>query len=459
MNHPSEQILELYLLNDDSVIPHRLEIEEHLKMCSQCRDLYEEIRTYYQLLEEGPKQLSSAKESSFGIIVQTRQRQGILIHHSGKLPQRFWNYAKRRPFVTSAWTFVLGLFLYTGINSYNRISEENPANYRFNEANNMLEIFNANDEILWSTPIQSAESYNRIKSGKGIEHVDLRDLDGDRKNEIITSLDLTFDNNFRTLRVFRPNKQILFSIDTLAPSIMQFRNIPYVKQFYSTGFKTVIVNNEINIILLGNNGRSPQFVARIDKNGKILGRYWHFGQIGLIETMDVDNDGDEELVLFGMNDTPFPEITYSVMIVLDPEMITGDAESSASRGFGFPAASYERIYLKFPRSDLDIALQSQTITDNLQKTGNVISIYLKTQELRTDNYNFEYSFLNGVQLVSVKGSDPCARIYEQFKKEGLVHGTYGDSLFDQIKKSVLYFNGEGWQSNIYFMNRIDHSKQ
>ena len=80
------------------------------------------------------------------------------------------------------------------------------------------------------------------------------------------------------------------------------------------------------------------------------------------------------------------------------------------------------------------------------KEGNVLSVYLRTNEWKSGVYNFEYSFLNGIDLVSVKGSDPCARIYDQLKKDGLVGGTYGDSLFGTLKRSVTYFNGTDWQN-------------
>lgn len=446
MNHVSEQILELYLLNGTENAEQRVGIEDHLKVCAQCRDLFTEMQSYYQLLEHGPKQLSSVNESSFGIVVRSDERNGMFVPVPRSLPQRLWRYAKRRPVVASAWSFVLMFFMYTGIEPFMRKQDDNPMNYRFNEANNMMEVFNANDEILWSTPIHSASAYNSVKDRRGVQYVDLRDLDGDKKNEIITSLDLTFEKSFRTLRVFRSDKSEMFSLDTLAPQKINFRSIEYQKQFYSVGFKTVMVNGKTNIFLLSNNGRSPQFIARIDHLGKIIGRYWHYGQIGMMEAMDVDHDGNEEIIVLGMNDTPFPDITYGVMAVLDPSKIIGDTESKACRGFGFPAAECERYYLRFPRSDVDSALKSQSVPEILMKEGNVLSVYLRTNEWKNGVYNFEYSFLNGIDLVSVKGSDPCARIYDQLKKDGLVHGTYGDSLFEGLKRSVSYFDGTDWQT-------------
>lgn len=452
MNHLSEHTLERYLLDDGSIDSQRQSIEDHLKVCSQCSDAFREIRSYYDLLEQTPKQLEAGNESSFGIVVQSPIRSGISIHDSRSLPQRLWQFAKRRPVVASAWSFVLMFFMYSGIEPYVRKLDDNPANYRYNEANNMMELFNSRDEMLWSVPINSAASFNAIKSRRGVEYVELRDLDGDKKNEIITSLDLTFEKNFRTLRVYRSDRSEMFSLDTLAPQKIQFRSIEYQKQFFSVGFKTVNVNGKTNIFMLSNNGRSPQFIARIDHQGKIIGRYWHYGQIGMIEAMDVDRDGDEEIVVLGMNDTPFPDITFGVMAVLDPAKIVGDTESKATRGFGFPVSECEIMIVRFPRSDVDIALQSQSVPDILLKEGNVLSIYLRTNELKTGVYNFEYSFLNGIDLVSVKGSDPCARIYDQLKKDGLVQKSYGDSLFEELKRSVTYFNGTDWQNKKIFLN-------
>jgi hypothetical protein len=452
MNHLSEHTLERYLFDDGSIDSQRQSIEDHLNVCSQCSDAFREIRSYYDLLEQTPKQLEAGNESSFGIVVQSPIRSGISIHDSRSLPQRLWQFAKRRPVVASAWSFVLMFFMYSGIEPYVRKLDDNPVNYRYNEANNMMELFNSRDEMLWSVPINSAASFNAIKSRRGVEYVELRDLDGDKKNEIITSLDLTFEKNFRTLRVYRSDRSEMFSLDTLAPQKIQFRSIEYQKQFFSVGFKTVNVNGKTNIFMLSNNGRSPQFIARIDHQGKIIGRYWHYGQIGMIEAMDVDRDGDEEIVVLGMNDTPFPDITFGVMAVLDPAKIVGNTESKATRGFGFPVSECEIMIVRFPRSDVDIALQSQSVPDILLKEGNVLSIYLRTNELKTGVYNFEYSFLNGIDLVSVKGSDPCARIYDQLKKDGLVHKSYGDSLFEELKRSVTYFNGTDWQNKKIFLN-------
>jgi predicted anti-sigma-YlaC factor YlaD len=115
MNHVSEQILELYLLNGTESAEQRIGIEDHLKVCAQCRDLFTEMQSYYQLLEHGPKQLSPVNESSFGIVVRSEERNEMFVPYSRSLPQRLWRYAKRRPVVASAWSFVLMFFMYTGI--------------------------------------------------------------------------------------------------------------------------------------------------------------------------------------------------------------------------------------------------------------------------------------------------------------------------------------------------------
>ncbi len=36
------------------------------------------------------------------------------------------------------------------------------------------------------------------------------------------------------------------------------------------------------LVSVSNIGRSPFFLARIDKNNKIVGEYWHFGQLDFI---------------------------------------------------------------------------------------------------------------------------------------------------------------------------------
>ena len=460
MKHYSEQEIELFAFNSETVVSQREAFDRHVLECASCRELYTEIVQFYASANEGTRQLEGEKENGTLIATPSFIHARPLVRiDKAPMAVRAWRFARNRPMLSSFSLCVLLAMISVGIQKISIFSDENPKTFRFNEANDRLEFFTAEEKLLWDVPIRSARNYNETIQGLGIDQVAIEDLDGDGKNEIITSIDMGNNSgDTRTLKVYNGKKKLLFEIGNIQEPKIHFRDVEYHKHFYTTGFKVITVGGKKNIFVICTNGRSPSFVARVDPHGNIIGKFWHFGQLAMIGSIDTDHDGQDEVLFFGLNDVPFPDITFGVASVLDPKKIIGNTESAATKGFGFPTSQGEKLYLRFPRSDIDSALKVQTLPSRIQIEQNTISVYMKTNIDPAIAPDFEYVFSQEMKPLSVKGNDPSARFYENLKKQGIVKGIYGNAYFEQLKNAIEYFNGEGWQKKQFYLNRIDLTK-
>lgn len=458
MNHYSEQDIERFVVNVGTTASHRIEFESHIRQCASCKELYDEITQFYQQLNNEQKLLSTDEQESSLLPTPVFHRNNRLVSiDKPALAVRTWRFIRRKPLASGISFFglmVLALFSFQNIMLR---FDDNPLYYRFNEANDRLEIFNAQDKLLWDVPVSSAKSFNDVEGRHGTKNIAIEDLNNDGRNEIITTI--SFGNHLEklpSLQILDGNKNILITIDSLHPPNIRFRGVEYQRSFYATGFKVISIEGKKNIFVLSNNGRSPQILSRFDNTGNLIGTYWHFGQIGMIESMDIDADGSDEIILIGMNDTSFPDITHTVTFALEPSKIIGDKESSTSRGFGFDVADYEKMYFRYPRNDIELALKLQNVPYQIRKDKNSLQVYIRTNLPDGKGPDLEYVFSNTLEPIAIKGNDPGARFYDQLKSEGKVFGTYGNEYFEALRKQIEYWNGNSWIEQKYFLNS-EHS--
>jgi hypothetical protein len=475
MHHIEQHILDLYALNFDAVEARRAEIEAHLTECKGCRSLVEQMTESYRTIAEKFEELEATAENSERALVPQRfksiapkaSEEVLSVRYQPVTGlQRFQYFVRRHPVVTGGGTFVAfaGLALLTNVVLKSPVvKDENPANVHYNPTTNTVEVLNKNNDALWQIPSREISGILESEYQTGVSRVVVDDIDGDGRNEVLSTLwnpgdgVATYQPHFR---VYDYKKNLLFS--------KRFEEqVHYLNRSYSDSWSTDIVvtvegetKGTKDIYVVWGNGRSPNVIARYDASGNELGQYWHFGNLLGMFAIEVNSDGTKELIVTGTNDTlDSLRLEFPAIAVLDPRRIVGKKKSACSPGFAMQESDAEFYYLRLPVSPLSVALvKHETVTRLTQdKDGTLAFMTTNTSALADPNAAaYEYRFSTDFRILEVKSTSGTDQLYGRKVKEGLVKGTIDAAYLNALKGGVQYWDGKEWVKEAL---RIKHKNQ
>ncbi|MGA9365499.1 MAG: hypothetical protein WBW16_14140 [Bacteroidota bacterium] len=464
MQHIDQHILELYVLNAASVKSRLTEIEDHLAECAGCRGLVDQMTESYRAVQEKFIELESSGEISEKSLAPGRLRL-IVPRRPEAMPsvsyrpvtnvQRFQYFVRQHPVITvggSFAAFAALALLATLMFKSSAIKDTNPAYVRYNEGSNSAEILNKESQLLWLIPSRNIPLIVHDEAWFGTPYVVVDDIDGDGKNEVLTTLwhpgdGLSRDAPF--LRVYDYRNNLRFKTSFVEP-------IKYLERQYSdtwTAERVITVeggvSGEKDIFVTWSCGRSPTVITRFDARGKELGQYWHFGVFPGMFAVDANGDGTRELILTGENDTldslrqEFPAVA-----VLDPKRIVGTKKSAASPGFALQASDAEIYYLRLPVSPMSATLaKHEGVHHLIQNRDGTLEFWIgnATTSADPDRADYEYRFSRNLQVLDVKSTDVTDRLYARKAREGLVKGRIDAAYLSALKNGVRYWDGREWR--------------
>lgn len=329
--------------------------------------------------------------------------------------------------------------------------DDNPVRYRYNPPTNSVEILNKKNEILWQILSKDVSSSNYTEHSTGTHITLIDDIDGDGSNEVLTVLWQPGDIESLTaspLRVYRKGNTLWYQ--TGFQEQVQYLGRSYSDLWGTSKLSTTRseARGQKDILVVWDNGRSPDAVVRYDARGKELGQFWHFGNIQGIFAVDIDRDGKEELILTGVNDTgDTVHQSYPAIAVLDPQRIVGKKKSVCSPGFALYESDAELYYLQLPISPLSRALSRfEIVTSLIQEPNGTLTFYVVNSQGidDPDQAMYEYRFSRDFKLTEVKSTTRTDQLYERKAKEGLVKGTIDVAYLNALKDGVRYWDGEKW---------------
>lgn len=342
--------------------------------------------------------------------------------------QHVSSYAKQNPIksVIGSFALIVGLALIFNFTLKTIFKDTNPAYTIMNVPHTALEVYNKEDEMLWQLPHPDIKDLAKSEEARRIHHTCVADLNGDGRNEIITTFPIFSELNggTKTLRVYDSDKDILFQ--------RQFKNIKvnfrpnhYESDYFFEGVlvDSFGVHNKKEIFSGVDNGRSPWFLVRFDAVGNTLGRYWHFGQMTSRSDVELDSTKRKQILLCGVNQVQEVEKEqFAVVEIVDPERIVGDAEATATRGFGFHASDAEVFYIRFSESDMEVALGLDPVAPVLISSVNEPQIRVVISRTSSNELpiGFEYIFSKDMSAEDVKYESPDVGIHTLLKKKGKV---------------------------------------
>lgn len=178
----------------------------------------------------------------------------------------------------------------------------------------------------------------------------------------------------------------------------------------------------------------PDQIAILDRNGHLIGEYWHSGHLTAMAHADLDGDGIDELLLGGVDNGT----AQAVLLVFDPRHVSGANHYSAENPYqlqGFQAGT-EKVAVMFPRSDINVQEHFSQIFD-LRTTPDRILVPV-TESRFAVNPNIVYYELDyNLRIVHMERSPQLVIAHEDLRKQGVLNHPWSDSELLALKQTVV----------------------
>jgi hypothetical protein len=380
-----------------------------------------------------------------------RERVGIAKHVARK--------AWQKKFTVGGLGTILLLILIIGTLIYGPI-DKNPVAGEF--AGESLLIKNKSGEIVDNiavgpATVRRANSVGNDNELLGLHHVTFFDADGDSINEVFW-VQWTDEKTGQSGKICCKSVQE----DTLRWSISLRRTLDFPRKpdaksdhFYPTqiaagdfdgdGRGEVFVNSTHEFF--------PSLVVKLEaKTGKELGHYVHVGHLPSMKLVDLDNDGITEVLLCGVNNA----FRKACLVVLDPRFISGHSPLAGDYELtGYPAG-LERAYILIPKTIVGEAFQEESKNNNaltlfIQPASRNFYLLIRDLTVFDPPLNNKlvvlYGYFGFDLRVQTFGTGDCYDlIAEKLFREGRISRMPDYAYFEEYKKTMMYWDGEGWQT-------------
>jgi hypothetical protein len=196
-------------------------------------------------------------------------------------------------------------------------------------------------------------------------------------------------------------------------------------------------------------------LSRFDGHGNLLGEYWHFGYIEGAYAADLDNDGNMEIVIAGVNDGDLLART-GFIAVLDVSKIAGETESVCTPGFGFTPSRAELYYLRTPHTDTELLESSHPGFSYMRfvpyEQDTAMSFWYS---LGSGKGSLEYILSKQMRVVTVNTSSEMEDYRAKLVREGKLKGEVDRNYLENLKSQVRYWDGKEWRREVVKVGHDD----
>jgi len=325
--------MSLYVLNDPTISARYEEITQHLVECKGCRELFEEITSFYSQVEQEVKlNPSLGTRRKHEIVPQqqlpsvwTESLTSVVLEPKQSLPFRLWYFSRRRPIVSASVSFAVIALCWFLVNIFmNNNRDTNPSYHTFKE--HVLNIHNREGEILWRIPLSDSHRAEELNDPSKKKLITLFDINNDGNNEVITIFNALNDHEStrNSITVYNSNGTVLWRKYLGKEVVHSGRK--YMNDFRTKKMLVHECNGKQRIFVLIVNAHSPSAIVVLDLSGNIVGEYWNYGHINDFAFADVDGDNHKELVVLSLLDAE----NVPAIQALEPENIVGVEQSQYS---------------------------------------------------------------------------------------------------------------------------------
>lgn len=470
MIHFDEHTLELYVLNSLKAAHRHEEIEVHLLECHGCRTIVDEMRAFHEELSVEMEAQPVDEPSTERALVKSRTGIDPYFEPFGApssyrprtIVGKFRYFVLRHPVAASvggvtfaAACFALGMLVSNPFKKDVTIKDTNPALYNYNATSDMLEVLNADQQLLWQKKSPQIAAARDLENPGGKYVTSIIDLDGDGTNEVISGLHLLgygTSANEKHLLAFDHEGKLLWN--------KRFTNtVHYLNRTYPPLFNVhAIASVELNgngkkdiFVVANNESRSPSILYRLDHSGNILGTYWHLGSMLGMYEIDLTGDGRKEIVLCGRNDTnDTTRQEFGFVAVLDPARIIGEQRATTCSGYHVSPSEAEIYYLRFPRSDIDSVDYTGA---GITRITEIDPTKFKFLMSNFDTWSIDFILDHQLHVLEVKSYDNTDAYRKSLVDKGRLTGTIDVAYLENLKNGVRYWDGQQWRKEVMKVQR------
>jgi hypothetical protein len=209
-----------------------------------------------------------------------------------------------------------------------------------------------------------------------------------------------------------------------------------------SGFDVSNLDNDGNLEIIVISIQMPQWpcqLAVLDHKGELLGEYWNAGHFLDTVAVDLNEDGEKEILATGTNN----EHGRACLAVFDPANLNGGSPQLDDR-YKFPGipTGSELYYILLPRTDVDLA-------ENYSNEAVMGIDLLKNKKISFETSRSLIYFEFGFDLVP-KGIQLSSHFFEQKHSQAVIEGkvtsVLNDEYWENLKRNILYWDGTEWTS-------------
>jgi hypothetical protein len=266
----------------------------------------------------------------------------------------------------------------------------------------------------------------------------IKDIDGDGDNEVLFAPKRVNDQT---------GEGVLYCLDRKGRERWNFptgRELRCGGKVYSpdyrvAGFHAYDFDRDGKLEIVVEAFHAPDWPCQLlllDAEGKKIGEYWNAGYLRDVEYADIDGDGNEELLVVGVN----KEHRSGCLIVLDPRRMAGGSPQSGGficEGIGPGTELYYVVTLPCEVAEA----MGDYVADLLYvaATGN--------RRIRaTSTLGLIYEFDLDLKPLQVTYGDGYKAAFKRLVEEGKISGELGPAYDKKLLDGIRWWNGSAWVS-------------
>jgi hypothetical protein len=258
------------------------------------------------------------------------------------------------------------------------------------------------------------------------------DLDGDSRREAVILYDpvtrvrsgcllLCYSDQGEEKWRFNPGKTVRDAVKNYDPpfTIQNF----IVSDLSGSGKRSVLITSH-------HFSDYPNRFVMLDEHGKQVSDYWHSGFLELIDTMDLDKDGVQEILLAGVNNG----YGAAVLVVLDPRDFRGASRQPLGDPYQLQdfESGRETAMLLFPRSCINQRSKQFNQAVMLVASGETIRVEVGESE---DDAAVRVTFLlnRNLKVIDVSVTDRFKDVHRQLWLDGKLDHEYSPAELGEVR--------------------------
>jgi len=339
-----------------------------------------------------------------------------------------------------------------------------------------LVVVNSSDQVIdriWVSEEVAAHHSYIVDTYYGLDWrlFSFFDVTGDGYNELIWASDHRHPDQYTSILYCKSIVRDEIVWEKVISFDFNFPRKPYANG-NSVGITSLVIDDLdgdgiADIIITGSVQRYfPGFVARLNSvTGELMDYYVHTGAVRSVYTADVTGNGRKEIIAGGINNA----FNQAFVAVLDSRYMSGHSPLQGDYEIAGYEKAQELAYIRIPRTVLGEALQHRTrynefyrIMPNPDSGEFQAAIYeffernpqIAIYEVPVSRYYITFNYdLEVLNIGTDNGYDMMAKL---LYNRGIIDTIPDYDYFQDYAKTLLYWNGNGWQNEPVLNLPVDH---